>query len=245
MRNKDGLEELNQSELAQFIVDVIRRAILHYGIWFNEVQHQLGLEEAVLIEEKVSTKIFPIYINRLSKVLGFEVENGLPLQLVNMPKKKLIDLIDAMSINWLANDGVWFQAVENRHDMYTSKRCNDTCMTRYSPLEASMIKSFLDIPDQGGLDGLEKALKFRLYARINKQTIEKREKELIFKMVTCRVQEARKRRGLEEYPCKSAGLVEYITFARTIDSKIKTECVGCPPDEHPDQWACGWRFYLD
>jgi len=245
MRNKDDLEELNQSELAQFIVDVIRRAILHYGIWFNEVQHQLGLEEAVLIEEKVSTKIFPIYINRLSKVLGFEVENGLPLQLVNMPKKKLIDLIDAMSINWLANDGVWFQAVENRHDMYTSKRCNDTCMTRYSPLEASMIKSFLDIPDQGGLDGLEKALEFRLYARINKQTIEKREKELIFKMVTCRVQEARKRRGLEEYPCKSAGLVEYITFARTIDSKIKTECMGCPPDEHPDQWACGWRFYLD
>jgi hypothetical protein len=202
------------------------------------------MEEALKTEEEVSTRIFPIAIKRLSKVAGFKIEDDLPLFLTNMPKKELIELIDAMSANWLASDGTWFQVVESRQDMYTSKRCNDTCWTRYSPLEAKTIKSFLDIPEQGGLEGIEKALNFRLYARLNKQTIEKKDESLIFKMVTCRVQEARKRKGLDDYPCKSAGLVEYTTFAKAIDSRIETECLGCPPDKHPEEWTCAWRFYL-
>ena len=60
----------------------------------------------------------------------------------------------------------------------------------------------------------------------------------------CRVQAARKRKGLPDYPCKSAGMVEYPAFARTIDSRIRTECVGCPPDDHPAEWFCAWKFTL-
>jgi len=91
-----------------------------------------------------------------------------------MPREKLLNLIDAMAINWLASDGVWFQAVESKEGMFTSKRCNDSCWTRFSPLEASTLKAFLQIPDKCGIDGLEKALSFRLYARINEQTIERK-----------------------------------------------------------------------
>ena len=240
----NSLEELDRTELAHYAVGVLRRIILHYGIWFSEVSHQLGLEEAIRIEEEVSASLFPIAINRLARTLGFQTENALPLWLVSMEKDKLISLIDTMSVNWLANDGLWFQAVENSRDMYTSKRCNDTCWTRYSPLEAAMIRSFLHLPHQSGLDGLEQALSFRLYARINEQTSERSGDELIFRMMKCRVQEARRRRGLPDYPCKSAGVVEYETFARMIDSRIKTDCIGCPPDEHPEAWTCAWRFYI-
>ena len=240
----DSLEQLSQGDLARFVINAFRLTILHYGFWFNEVQHQLGLEEAIRTEEEVAANIFPIVIKRLSKAVGFDVTGELPLPLLNMPREKLVGLIDAMAINWLADDGVWFQTVEKNQDMYASKRCNDTCWTRFSPLEASIIKSFLNIPKQGGMQGLEKALNFRLYARINKQTTEKKGKDLIFKMITCRVQDARKSKGLEEYPCKSAGLIEYGAFAKTIDARIKTKCLACPPDEHPEEWACAWRFYI-
>ncbi|HMA84637.1 MAG TPA: DUF6125 family protein, partial [Desulfosalsimonadaceae bacterium] len=67
----------------------------------------------------------------------------------------------------------------------------------------------------------------------------------VFQMNDCRVQAARKRKGLEDYPCKTAGLVEYTYFARSIDDRIKTECIGCPPDPHPEEWYCAWRFYID
>jgi hypothetical protein len=240
----NSLEELSQIELAHYAVDVLRRIILHYGIWFSEVTHQLGLEEAIRLEEKVSASFFPIAINRLSKTLDFQTEDGLPLWLVNMEKGKLISLINAMSANWLTNDGVWFRTVEDNHDMYTSKRCNDTCWIRYSPVEASIIKSFLHLPEQSGLSGLEQALKFRLYANINEQTIERSGDEITLRMVRCLVQKTRGSQGLPDYPCKSAGIAEFETFARTIDSRITTQCICCPPDKHPKEWVCAWRFYI-
>lgn len=242
--SKSSLEALSQIELARYAVDALRRIILHYGIWFNEVSHQLGLEEAIRLEEQVSASFFPIAVSRLSKTLGFQTKDGLPLWLVNMEKEKLIDLINAMSGNWLTNDGVWFRTVEDNHDMYTSKRCNDTCWTKYSPVEATMIKSFLQLPEGSGLDGLEQALKSRLYANINEQTIERSGDELILRMVKCLVQRTRGSQGLPDYPCKSAGLAEFKTFARTIDPRIRMDCISCPPDEHPRAWFCAWRFYI-
>ncbi|NTU48270.1 MAG: cytosolic protein, partial [Syntrophobacteraceae bacterium] len=96
-----------------------------------------------------------------------------------------------------------------------------------------------------GLDGLKTALGFRMYARINRQSIEDvSDKAFVFRMNDCRVQSARKRKGLPDYPCKSAGMVEYPFFATSIDSRIETECVGCPPDAHPDEWFCAWKFTL-
>jgi len=240
----NSLEKLSQNELARYALDVLRRIILHYGIWFSEVSHQLGLEEAIRLEQEVSASFFPIAMNRLSRTLGFQTEDGLPLWLINMEKEKLISLIDSMSANWLTGDGVWFRTVEDDHDMYTSKRCNDTCWTRYSPVEAAMIKSFLCLPQQSGLDGLEQALGFRLYAHINEQTIERSGNELILRMVKCLVQKTRGRQGLPDYPCKSAGMAEFKTFARMIDSRIRVDCLGCPPDEHPKAWVCAWRFCM-
>jgi hypothetical protein len=103
----------------------------------------------------------------------------------------------------------------------------------------------LNLPEQAGLDGLKQALQFRLYAFLNKQSItDETPDSFIFRMNDCRVQSARKRKGLDDYPCKSAGVVEYTSFATAIDSRIKTVCLGCPPDKHPDEWYCAWKFYI-
>jgi hypothetical protein len=238
----DSLQRLDQTELAQYVICALRRIMLHYGIWFNEVVHQLGLEEAIRLEEEVSASFFPIATKRLSKSLGLKTDNSLPL--ANMDKEKLINLIRAMSFIWMACDGVWFRTVEDNHEIYTSKRCNDTAWTRYSPLEAAIIKSFLRLPPQSGLEGLEQALNFRLYAHINEQTIERSGDQLVLRIAKCLVQATRRRKGLPDYACKSAAMVEFPTFARTIDSRLETECIGCPPDEHPEDWICAWRFYI-
>jgi len=244
MTKPDELENLSQLELAKLAIDFLRRSVLHYGIWFNEAQYQLGLNEALKTEAEVFNKFYLVAIKRLAGVIGFRVENDLPLALYSMPRGKILDLIEAISANWLAGDGIWFQAVENRHEMFTAKRCNDTCWAKFSPLEAFRIKELLKLPEQGGLDSLETALGYRLYSRINQQSTERQGESLIFKMVNCRVQDARKRKGLQDYPCKSGGMVEYASFARAIDPKIKTECIACPPDSHPDDWFCAWKFYV-
>jgi hypothetical protein len=41
------------------------------------------------------------------------------------------------------------------------------------------------------------------------------------------------------------GLVEYTTFTESIVPIIKTECIGFPPNKHPEEWCCAWRFLLE
>ncbi|MBF0229824.1 MAG: cytosolic protein [Desulfamplus sp.] len=227
------------------VIDSFRRTIVHYGQWFGEVVHQLGMEKAMQIEDGVWEASFGNQMNRLAKTLGFEMENGIPSALAKLSKSELLDLIEKQGINWLANDGIWFQAVEHKYNMNDAKRCNDNCWGRFSPFEALRIKKLLNLPDNGGIQALKQALAFRMYAAINKQSIEDvSENCIIFRMNECRVQSSRKRKGLDDYPCKSGGLVEYPTFAVTIDPRIMTECVGCPPDKHPEEWYCAWKFTI-
>jgi hypothetical protein len=244
MVEMNGIEKLDNPALVRLAVDLLRRSLLHYGIWFNEVDHQLGLEKALQVEDEVFGKYYPVVIKRLAGALGFDVDNGMPRALSELPREKILSLIDAVSASWLAGDGLWFQAVEARQEMFTAKRCNDTCWIKFSPFEAERIKSLLDLPDKGGLEALEAALGYRLYSRINTQSTEMQADSLVFKMVNCRVQDARRRKGLDDYPCKSAGVVEYTSFARAIDPRIRTECIACPPDDLPGDWFCAWKFSI-
>ena len=101
--------------------------------------------------------------------------------------------------------------------------------------------SLLLSPDKA----LTKALKLRVYAKINVQEIvEVSDDRCIFRMNNCRVQSARNQKGLPDFPCKEVGKVEYKKFAQTIDPRIEVTCICCPPDEHPDEYYCTWEFQL-
>ncbi len=245
-RDADHIEALENAELVSLIGDMFHRIVVHYALWFTEVRHQMGMDKALETLDSASRRSIAIQMKRLSKVLGFEIKDDLPAVLQDMPRERLLSLLDAVSVNWLANDGVWFQAVEFSSGMTDAKRCNDSCWAHFSPFEAWSIRRFLQLGEHPGLEGLKRALNFRLYARINTQSFhDKTDGSFIFQMNECRVQAARKRKGLADYPCKSGGMVEYTYFARSIDPRIRTECIGCPPDSHPDDWYCAWRFFIE
>ncbi|WP_022662971.1 DUF6125 family protein [Paucidesulfovibrio longus] len=227
------------------ILDFLRRTMAHYGLWFAEAVHQVGLPLALEAEREAGDRWLAIALKRLAKTTGQPMKDGLPAFLADMDEQKKTALLETLAVNWLAADGVWFQAIETRAGMHDAKRANDTCWSRFSPLEAARIKALLELEDEAGLAGLKAALGCRLYARINEQEIvDEGDAGFTFRMTRCRVQDARTRKGLPDYPCKSGGCVEYTSFARTIDPRIKTECIACPPDEHPAEWVCAWRFEI-
>ena len=244
--NAYSAEDLDREQLALFVMDLFHRTVVHHTLWFREVEHQLGFERALDALKTAKEKGGAIQMKRLSEAFGFELDaNGVPKFLSGMSKDQLLRVSDELSKNWLASDGVWFQAVELEHGMNDAKRCNDSTWARYSPFEAWSIKQLLDMDEHPGLEGLARALNFRTYGRLNKQSVHwESDNAFVFQMNECRVQRARVHNNLDDYPCKSAGLVEYSRFAEAIDSRIKTECVGCPPDEHPADWFCAWRFFI-
>ncbi|MDY0163000.1 DUF6125 family protein [Desulfobotulus sp.] len=244
--SKDTGEKKSPEAMAAMILDLFHRSMVHYGLWFAEVRHQLGSEKSHAIITKVSGNVLDVYMNRFAKILGVPMKDGLPAPLLDLPVETLETLREAVSLNWLALDGLWFQGVEFAHGMNDAKRCNDSCWAHFSPFEAAMIRKSLGLGKRAGLEGLKKALNHRLYAFINEQSIEDTGPDrFVFRMHKCRVQDARKRKGLEDYPCKSAGMVEYPFFASELDSRIRTHCIGCPPDAHPEEWWCAWEFILE
>ncbi len=244
-KKPESTHKLEKELLIRWNVDALWRTLVHYGYWLKEVEYQYGQGAALEIEKEVGKTSLTIQLRRVAKVLNFELRDGIPAVFHRMDEQQLGELLDALSLNWLGNDGVWFQAVERKFGMFDAKRCNDTCWSRFSPYEAYHTKTLLGLPQQGGLEALKKALQLRLYARINKQDIvEEKADSFIFRMIDCRVQASRRLKGLEDYPCKSGGLVEYRAFAETIDSRIQTECIGCPPDPSERDWYCAWRFSL-
>ncbi|HIE38544.1 MAG TPA: hypothetical protein EYH30_09960 [Anaerolineales bacterium] len=166
-------------------------------------------------------------------------------RLLALPKEQLIGMLEDAAKNWLAHDGLWFLAAEERFGMETAIQLDARAWERFTVVEAQRIMKRHGIEPGGGLDALEKALGYRLYAYLNVQeTVRVDERTLVFRMNDCRVQAARKRKGLPDFPCKPVGLVEYAHFARTIDPRIRTRCLACPPDPHPDDYWCAWEFTL-
>ena len=166
-------------------------------------------------------------------------------ELFNLSKNELINYIEDISKNWLAIDGTWFQVVEKEFGIEKAIDIDIKQWKRFTVIEAKRIKQRFKLPDNGGIPALIRALKFRIYANINEQEIiEISENRCVFRMNNCRVQYARKSRGLPDFPCKGVGLVEYGDFAKIIDPRIETKCICCPPDEHPEEYYCAWEFVL-
>lgn len=165
-------------------------------------------------------------------------------QLLNSEVMKA--MLSDFAKNWLAHDGLWFQAVEKQFGIDKAIELDREAWKKFTVIEARRIMARHQIPENSGLEGLKKALGLRLYAFINVQEIRNEtDSSFEFYMVDCRVQSARRRKQMPLFPCKSVGIVEYSGFAKTIDPKIKTECIACPPDEAAGkEFYCGWRFLI-
>jgi hypothetical protein len=231
-----------QEDTAKTLTEIIRQLAAHYGLWMAESVHQLGLEAALDAEREAGDRFFAIVTGKLERALGAEPGS----LLADADPETMTNVGQALRTAWLAADGVWFQAVESRAGMDAAKRVNDTCWARFAPLEAARAKAMLGLPDDGSIPALKQALAARMYGRLNKwEFVEETENSVVFRMTDCRVQTARKRKGLADYPCKSGGTTEYTGFSHEIDPRIRCECVGCPPDDHPEEWVCAWRFTID
>lgn len=165
--------------------------------------------------------------------------------LTGLSRGELEELIEIYCKNWLAMDGVWFQSVEGKYGMDEAMEHDVAIWRQFTVLEAKKLKAFLRLPELAGLDGLERALRLRLYANINRDEIIRRDDTLIYRTLDCRVQTARSRKNLPWHPCKPVGEEEYSGFARVIDPRIRCRALSCYPEKDDESCACSWLFTLE
>lgn len=164
--------------------------------------------------------------------------------LAELSKEQLAELVELYSKNLIALDGTWFQSVERERGMDEAMRRDREAWERFTVSEARRIKRFLGLSERPGLDGLEQALRYKVNTLSSVAEAVCEGNVLVYRVVACRVQEARLRKGMPLHPCKSVGLVEYEGFARTIDDRLTCECLSCHPDVTDDACSCAWRFAI-
>ena len=165
-------------------------------------------------------------------------------ELEKLSREQLIELLLIDSKNLVAMDGVWFQSVEREQGMDCAMHHDEEIWKRYTRSEAKRIKKFLSLGEHPGLEGLARALNYRMVDRANPSEVGYRDGRLIYKILVCRVQEARTRKNMPLHPCKSAAVYEYGGFAEEIDDRIKCRCISCYPDVTDASCSCAWEFWI-
>lgn len=167
------------------------------------------------------------------------------LGLEDYTREQLIQLLEITAKDLMAIDGTWFQSLEREQGMDEAVHHDQEAWRRFMPSEAYRIRTFLGLDEHSGLEGLAKALPLRCTSLANEwEIVWEDDGSLLFRITDCRVQNARKRKGMEFHPCKSVGIIEYSEFARAFDERIQCACVSCFPDITDDTCNCAWRFYM-
>jgi hypothetical protein len=92
-------------------------------------------------------------------------------EIEKLNREELLALLEIYAKNWLAMDGVWFQSVEQKFGMEEAVAHDENAWRSFSKIEAERIKKFLRLPERAGIEGLKRALAFRLYAAINEDEL--------------------------------------------------------------------------
>ena len=90
----------------------------------------------------------------------------------SMSREELLRALEMFAKNWLAHDGCWFLAAEERLGMEAAIELDTRAWERFAAAEAQRIMTTFQVPHQGGLEALEKALGLRMYSLINAQRVE-------------------------------------------------------------------------
>jgi len=135
----------------------------------------------------------------------------------NMEISDLKSYIEFLLWHYQVVDSFWYLYIQERFDQSIADNLNEKVWERAGIMGGKDLVKRFDIQEKG-LKGFIRALKLFTWTIIVGYRIEEKENEVIITVPNCPTQEARLRRGLDEYACQAMHRAEFTGFATSIQT---------------------------
>jgi len=163
--------------------------------------------------------------------------------LVQMPLEKMLDYFFLQIRNIWRVDGLYFLGIEKRFGTEAATEIDAEVWENMAAIEAKSLQRMFRVGENPDVLTIIDLLRKSSWALDQPfKTVKIGKGRATLGVDRCRTQEARMAKGLCEFPCKKVRFRYLKKFAAALNPKVEVNCLVCPPDKHPPDSWCRWKF---
>lgn len=167
--------------------------------------------------------------------------------LMQLPKEKIIEMVDMWIKNYWSCQSYWMTFVERDFGAEAAGRLDGEVYEQTARIQAYRLKRLLGLEDD--MQALAFALKHTALqwtpAGFEWEFEEISEKSIKMRVSQCPMGTYRKKEDLELLPCKNIAPPLYTALAKAINPKMVAYCTHAHPDSPKEGVMCEWHFVYE